>query len=214
MNEYPQSKSMRPEVRATLLQIDLTDGSYKTLTEFAGKIATFLEDSKIQAEPNAVGVLDDLLGAVYSLILARHHFFDDRTDRPIEIPVIQKRSSDVHNGDIRIDGKWIAGWHFNSALFRIAAVYHRLLKVVVGNPTTKEYVPALLPKVRALHDWSNDRAHAIHDEVNTLKHTPQGVHSLRTATFEDGLVSIGELLDLIEEWSQSEVSKNPQKIHP
>lgn len=209
MGEYTQPKSRRPDLRATLLQIDLMDGLYKALADFGGRIASRLADSKIQADSNAIGVLDDLFGAVYSLILARHHFFDDRNDRPIEIPVVQRRALQVHNGDIRIDGKWIAGWHFNSALFRIAAVYHRLLKVMIGEPSTKEYIPALLPKAQAFYQqwrgasWSNAHAHAIHVEVNTLKHTPQGVHLSRTATFEDALASIGELLDLIEAWSDN-----------
>jgi len=33
----------------------------------------------------------------------------------------------------RTDGLWIAGFYFNNALFRAAAVYHhRLLKVITG----------------------------------------------------------------------------------
>src|SRR6266436_3805112 len=143
MNDDTHTKLIRPDLRATLLQIALTDNIYQTLAEFGGKLATLLNNPKVESDPNAVGVLDDLLGAVYSLILARHHHFDDRTNRPIEIDVVQKRALQIQNGDVRIDGKWIAGWHFNSALFRIAAVYHRLLKVCAGQPTTKDYVPTL-----------------------------------------------------------------------
>lgn len=209
MKENPQTKAIRPDLRATLLQIDLTDNVYQTLAGFGGKLATLLNNSKIQSDKNVVGVLDDLLGAVYSLILARHHHFDDRTDRPIEIDKVQKRALQIQDGDVRIDGKWIAGWHFNSALFRIAAVYHRLLKVCAGDPATKDYVPTLLPKVEAFYQewkmvkWSNDHVRAIHDEVNALKHTPQGVHSARTATFDDALASIGELVDLVAAWSSA-----------
>jgi hypothetical protein len=209
MKEQPHMKLLRPDLRATLLQIALTDSSYKSLATFGGKLATLLENSKIQSDPNAVGVLDDLLGAVYSLILARHHHFEDRTDRPIEIPVVQARALQIQKGDVRIDGKWIAGWHFNSALFRIAAVYHRLLKVSVGQPETREYVWDLRPRVEALYkhwrrtEWSSDHVGAIHEEVNVLKHTTQGVHSGRTATFDDALAGIGELIDLAEAWSTS-----------
>src|SRR6266550_1126890 len=206
MQQPPQPKSIRPDLRATLLQIDLTDDWYKTLADCGLELTVLLDHAKIRVEPNAIGVLDDLLSAVYSLILARHNQFDDRTDRPIEIDVVQRRASQIKNGDVRIDGKWIAGWHFNSALFRIAAVHHRLLKLAVGSPASKEYAPTLGPKVKTLYrqwtngDWSCDHVDAIHNEVNTLKHTPQGIHSARSATFEDALTGVGELLDLMRTW--------------
>jgi hypothetical protein len=209
MKENHQTKSIRPDLRATLLQIALTDGTYQSLAEFGGKLAALLDNSKIQSDPNAVGVLDDLLGAIYSLILARHHHFDDRTDKPIEIPVVKTRASQIQRGDVRVDGKWIAGWHFNSALFRISAVYHRLLKISTGQPATTDHVGKLRPQVEALYkrwrsaQWSNDRVRAIHEEVNELKHTSQGVHSARTATFEDALAGVGELVDLVEAWSSA-----------
>lgn len=197
----------RPDLRAIVVQIDLADSWYRALAEFGGKLAGLLGNTRLRSDPHAVSSLDDLLGAVYSLILARHQQFDDRTNQPIEIDVVQKRAAQVQQGDVRIDGKWMAGWHFNSALFRIAAVYHRLLKLTVGQPTTTDNVPTLLPKVQALYQqwrktrWSSDRVHAIHTEVNTLKHTPQGVHFGRTVTFEGAIASIAELLDLVEAWS-------------
>lgn len=209
MKAERQPKATRPDLRATLLQIALTDGTYQALAEFAGQLAERLSNPTIQSNQNAVGALDDLLGAVYSLILARHYHFDDRTDKPIEIEVVQKRASQIHRGDVRIDGKWIAGWHFNSALFRIAAVYHRLLKMSAGQPTTRDHVWTLRPRVEALYQqwrkakWSSDRVRAIHEEVNTLKHTPRGVISARTVTFDDALASIGELVDLLEALSSS-----------
>ncbi len=207
MNQDAEPLSRRPDLRATVLQFDLTDKSYQALAKFSDRLASLLSNATVQADPNAVGSLDDLLGAVYSLILARHHHFVDRTDRPIEIDVVRKRAEQVKRGDVRIDGKWIAGWHFNSALFRAAAVYHRLLKVAVEKPETQEYVPKLRPKVEALYrqwkkaDWSSERIHAVHTQVNTLKHSPPGVHDVRTATFEDAVAGIDELLNLVEAWS-------------
>ncbi len=208
MNQAAQPKSRRPDLRATVLQIEITDTSYQALAGFGGRLAGLLGNMAVQSDPNAVGSLDDLLGAVYSLILARHHHFVDRTDRAIELEALRKRAEQVQRGDVRIDGKWIAGWHFNSALFRVAAVYHRLLKVVSGQPATQDFVGTLRPKVEALYkqwtkvDWSSNSVQAIHTEVNTLKHTPQGVHSGRTATFEDAVAGIDELLNLVEAWSK------------
>lgn len=109
-------------------------------------------------------------------------------------------------GDIRIDEKWIAGWYFNSALLRAAAVYHRLLKLVAGEPETRDNVRTILSKVETRYrswtnaEWSSGRIHIVNSEVNTLKHTPQGVHDRRTATFADAVGGIGELLELVEAW--------------
>jgi hypothetical protein len=75
MKENPQTKAIRPDLRATLLRIDLTDNIYQTLAGFGDKVATLLNNSKIQSDKNVVGVLDDLLGAVYSLILCETSAF-------------------------------------------------------------------------------------------------------------------------------------------
>jgi hypothetical protein len=67
----------------------------------------------------------------------------DRLARSIDIAAAQKRAAQIAGGQLRFDGKWMAGFHFNSALFRIAAVYHRILKIVVGRPTNRDEVPTL-----------------------------------------------------------------------
>jgi hypothetical protein len=105
----------------------------------------------------------------------------------------------------------MAGFHFNSALFRIAAVYHRTLKITVGRPTTRDDVPTLRTQVENLHrqwkqaEWSSGHVHLVHSQVNDLKHTPRGVHDRRKVTYQDALAAIGELLDLIEAWTGSRV---------
>lgn len=196
MVENPSSLAKRPELRAILLRIDLSDQYYATLASLARRVGVLLADPTMQADANIVGSLDDLLGGIYSLILARHHLFKDRPDQIIELTAVQTRAEQVQNGDVRVDGKWIAGWHFNSALFRIAAVYHRLLKLISGDPTTREFVPSLRPKAEELYrerrgaDWSYKNADSIHAEVNTLKHTPQGVYDRRNATFHEAVAGV------------------------
>ena len=99
----------------------------------------------------------------------------------------------------------------NSALFRIAAVYHRTLKITVGRPTTRDDVPTLRTQVENLYrqwkqaEWSSGHVHLVHSQVNDLKHTPRGVHDRRKVTYQDALAAIGELLDLIEAWTGSRV---------
>jgi hypothetical protein len=209
MSSCIQLHPNRPELRTSTLQIDVTDKSYRALADFGRRLAVLLNGTTVRSDRNAVGSLDDLLGAVYSLILARHYYFINRTDQTIDIEVVLTRAQQIQRGEVRTDGKWIAGWHFNSALYRIAAVYHRLLKVVWGQPATHDNIPTLRPKIEDLYrqwtkiDWSSSCVHAIHTQVNTLKHTPKGIYSSRTATFEDAITSIDELLNLVEAWSDN-----------
>lgn len=190
----------------TLLQIDLTDPEYEALARFAHRIAKLLSGPTVQADANLTGSLDDLLGAVYALILAKRGDFADRTDRPIEIAAVRKRAGQIEKGEVRIDGKWMAGFHFNSALFRAAAVYHRILKIAVGRPATEDNVPKLREEATKLYHgwkkatWSNRHIHALHVQVNALKHTPRGVHDKRTVRYKDAVAGVSELLDLIEAW--------------
>ena len=75
-----------------------------------------------------------------------------------------------------------AGFYFNNALFRLAAVYHRSLKVVTGNEEKSDvYVKALLTEAQKRFEkarqrsWDNDNIGKIYNEVNGLKHTARGV---------------------------------------
>ncbi|HMD09202.1 MAG TPA: hypothetical protein VKH63_16845 [Candidatus Acidoferrum sp.] len=59
----------------------------------------------------------------------------------------------IADGKVRLDGKWIARGYFNNALFRTAAIYHRVLKIVVGE---RAYVPALVTKAQATYPRCRD----------------------------------------------------------
>ena len=102
----------------------------------------------------------------------------------------------------------MAGFHFNSALFRIAAAYHRALKVVLAEAQSRDFAPALQPRAAALYrqwnskDWSSARNEDVYKEVNHLKHTPKGVYEGRIVQFKDEMDAIEELLDLIESWAR------------
>ncbi len=85
--------------------------------------------------------LDDFLGAVYALIRAKYKKFQDRPGRQIDINFVAQRAKRIAAGNIKTDGLWIEGlYFFNNALFRTAAVYHRMLQVVAGQDGN---VPAL-----------------------------------------------------------------------
>ena len=98
---------------------DLSSPIYATLARFAAQIAKLLNAPSVQADPNLAGTLDDFLGAVYALFFAKRGDFTDRTARSIDVTAVQKRAAQMASGELRPDGKWMAGFHFNSALFRI-----------------------------------------------------------------------------------------------
>jgi len=189
------------------LSVDRSDRTYKALTGFVARIAKLLNEPAVRANPHLFGTLDDLLGAVYALIFAKQNNFTDRPRGSIESTVVQKRAEQLAAGTVRTDGKWMAGFHFNSALFRIAAVYHRTLKIAVGRLSTTEKVPQLRAEATQLYrqwrkaQWSRHYLDTIHAQVNTLKHAPQGVFHRRTVKYQDAVRGVGELLDLIDAWN-------------
>ena len=93
----------------------------------------------------------------------------------------------------------MAGFHFNSALLRLAAVYHRGLKVVTGESGPNVYVGPLLQKLQPIymgwtgHSWSNANVHRLHGEVNDLKHTPQGLFGGRNVKYSEAIGAAAEV---------------------
>ncbi|MGD0789630.1 MAG: hypothetical protein ABR898_16775 [Terracidiphilus sp.] len=182
----------------TTITLDLKDPFYGALSKYAGRIGNLLTAPAVRTNPDLAGSLDDFLGATYALIQAKQHDFSDRVARPIEVDAVKKRASQIAAGSVRTDGKWIAGFYFNDALFRTAAVYHRVLKIVVGG---NDPVPALLQKAKNLFPhWKSDKLDIVHSQVNGLKHEPRGVHNSRTARYDDVIAAVDELLALIEAW--------------
>lgn len=105
---------------------------------------------------------------------------------------------------MRLDGVWMAGFHFNSALYRIAAVYHRALKLAASDKAQKQKRPMvnyLLPDVtRRFPSWTHQRLTAVHNEVNLLKHERAGIYATRRVSFDEAVGATQELLDLLETW--------------
>src|SRR5437588_12691736 len=120
-----------------MLQIDRADPTYGRIANFASRLRVLLDRPKVQSDPYLRHALDDFVGAIYALILAKSQDF---TDRPAgtspERDKVQIRAEQLANGQVRLDGKWMAGFHFNSALLRLSAVYHRSLIVVTNDNLT------------------------------------------------------------------------------
>lgn len=116
--------------------------------------------------------LDDLLGAIYSLMYAKHYGYDDRMN-PLstkDINAVLIGSQDMSNLKMRTEGKWTAGFYFNNGLFRTSAVYHRVLKIVTGNELTEKNVGTLRPIAEKLYKqkrgqpWTNTHVRSLHKE--------------------------------------------------
>ena len=100
----------------------------------------------------------------------------------------------------------MAGFDFNSALFRIAAAYHRGLKVVSGNETDDHLKkPKLLKCVeRQFPKWQHKNLDRVYKEVNHLKRTPKGLFHSRDVSLDKARAAVAELLELFELWSNAE----------
>jgi hypothetical protein len=181
-------------------------GTSDELAALAGRIGVLLERHERPA-PALSACLDDLLGAVYSLFYANRHEYADRPAKSLTGPDMKNvivRAKQMADGKVREDGKWTAGFYFNNALFRLAAVYHRVLKVLTHKEATDLRVQDLLPfandsfKVVKNRQWTNLNIHKIHRQVNELKHTAQGIYRGRDVRFEEAKAGVNELLVLIE----------------
>lgn len=169
------------------------DPKLKTLADFAGRIAKLLQAAHAAQNDDLEGALDDLLGAVYALISAREEGFKGKTGAS-EFDKTLDRANDVAKGEVWTDGNWMAGFHFNSALFRISAVFDRLPKAVACCNLTAGN--AYQKKMR--RTWTKTNVHAIREQVNILKHTAGGTYKGRRANLETALSAVAELLELAE----------------
>jgi hypothetical protein len=197
------------------LTLDLNDPVYAALTQFARRISQLLAAPAVTANSDLESSLHDFLGAVYALIIAKRKNFQDRPDRPINIKPVAQRAARIAAGNVKTDGLWIAGFYFNNALFRTAAVYHRILKIVAA--PAKGDVPTLQSVALARYaGWNSIRLHKVHSQVNELKHDPQGVYRGRLVSYREALTAAGDLLDLIEAWTANATPdqrhEQPQRI--
>jgi hypothetical protein len=186
-------------------RLDITDAAFKGIFSYAHRMANLLNSQKAKASPGLIASLDDCLGAVYALIYAKQKGFRDRPNQGIEVSAVITRAEQVAKGEVRTDGMWMAGFHFNSALFRMSSTYDRFLKIVTGkggNVGTLRILAEELYKRWTGESWKNENIRAIHGQVTDLKHNPEGIYASRRsdAGFQNAFLAIGELLDLVEAW--------------
>jgi len=181
------------------------DPEFVKLIALAARIAQLL-GSKPPIKTPLQACLDDLLGAVYSLMYAKHYKFIGRPQAlgQKDIGNVLIRARKMATSKLRTEGRWTAGSYFNNALFRTAAVYHRALKILTENEQSKKWVWELEPEAMSRYKaarnapWTNKNVSKVHDEVNDLKHTSSGIIDGRDVEFETAITAVGEILELIE----------------
>lgn len=167
------------------------------------RIAALLEP-EVSAPSEWASCLDDLLGAVYSMFYAIHHDFSERPNALAEpdILAVVKRARNMAARRVWAEGKWTAGFYFNNALFRIDAVYHRVLKLYTGDSDSKfeKLVRIASEKYQAAQGrvWDSRALHKINCEVTKVKHAEAGILKGRDVGLQEAVQATVELLTLIE----------------
>jgi hypothetical protein len=192
---------------STLLTIDSNHSDYNALCAQARRIDVLLRVPQLEVDGEVTAPLDLFLGAIHALIRARKLGFKDRQNRAPGVGPIQVLAAQLGAGAFRDDGDWLAGFHFNNGLVRLAAVYHRLLKITVGQRNSRDHRPVLVPLAEARYQqwtngaWAHGNADGVYDEVNDIKHEPGGLHAGRDVVFSDAVNAADEILSLIEAWN-------------
>jgi len=198
------------------LTLNPADPADMELADFGERILRLLKSPQAQRSHFFVATLDDFLGALYALVFSQHndHPFQTRSG-PIEVRTVVRRAEDITQGKLRISGNWLAGFHFNSAIFRIAACYHRGLKVVSNKEASKLWKHQLLPDVQTnFPTWQYVNLDKVYDEVNDLKHTAEGTFNSRSVSRAEAVSSVAELLELFELWTKTQPSQGHSASSP
>ena len=173
-------------------QINLFDPRLKELASFAERIAVVAERFRKKPQDPVVAALDDLLGAVYALVSAIEKEFKGKLG-PSEFEPVFIRAKHLAGGQVRKDGNWMAGFHFNNAMFRISAVLDRLPKAFGGHTAAANRY-----RKKTGTAWTSTEAHEIRKEVNRLKHKASGVFGKRRSALKAAITAVDQLLHLAE----------------
>lgn len=133
-----------------------------------------------------------MCGAVYALVSAIENDFKGKLGASEFEPVFI-RAQHLASGQVRKDGNWMAGFHFNSAMFRISAVLDRLPKAFGGHTAAANKYLKKTGK-----PWQNKEAHEIRREVNRLKHKASGAFGGRRSALTAATTAVEQLLHLAE----------------
>lgn len=181
------------------------------LVRFGQQMTALLQSKKSKQNDYVLATLDDLLGAIHALILALHNtppFKFRPPGRKVDTRPLIKRSRGIAaSRRIRTTGKWMAGFHFNSAMFRLSSVYHRSLKIVTSKLKSRDDIGKLIGPAKTMlkgwtgSSWNNENVARVHTEVTKLKYDARGIYWGRDANEKRAISAVDELLTLLEAWN-------------
>lgn len=146
-------------------------------------------------------VLGFMAGSLYSLAKACQLEYQDRTGLtlPRGYPQeLQEVLRGIANGELPSEGQWLAGFHLNSGLHRLAALYHRCLKILVADESQSAPALAQMAVESGLISRNEIAALAtVHKEVNKLKHVTFGVLEGRAVDLDLAATACEQALMLV-----------------
>ena len=119
-----------------------------------------------------------VLGAIWSLSHAAKLGFKDERGTGFSAAYDRRMSRCAYliaAGRLPRSGQWLAGASFNSALLRLAAVYHRGLKEMVGKNHAASCLADLVVAYGLANQGDINALAMVNKDVNDLKHTAAGL---------------------------------------
>ena len=108
--------------------------SHSQLQEMVREIAA--ESADVPARTVEVeAVLSILGGSLHALLRALELRYEDRSEETRSSTELYELFNQILAVNHLRDGQWLAGLYFNSALYRLVALYHRSLKLLLNYQT-------------------------------------------------------------------------------
>ncbi|MGE5417002.1 MAG: hypothetical protein ACM3UZ_09595 [Acidobacteriota bacterium] len=169
-------------------------------TKEIAELVKRLVELEIPDDKEIIQTVQTTIGALYSLGKAKqlnYEYYNVDSERLLEL--ISKLNKD----SLDQDNQWSAGYYFNSALIRMAAGYHRSLKLIafgLGSDLMDlewKLIKNLIPLVKQA-GVNKDKVKMltkVNSEVNRFKHDQSGTKE-RKVDFITAIQAADELIDL------------------
>jgi hypothetical protein len=176
--------------------------------------------SKVKAITKKVASLEDnsdkvimglkglLTGIAYSIIKSEEYGYSHEI-RPSHSKKVSEAAIDICSGKTPEDRKWIAGYYFNDAIYRIAAVYDVSLRILTdGKERNNEVLAKAAVKTGVLKDRDIDKLKPIYKDVNKLKHDlEKALPYQKTKSIVPVIKAYEQLCELVEKASRVKKTK-------